>query len=49
MPYPSDIDMALLTYSKKTGAPIVTNDSDLTDFREELVGKGLCSGIIVVP
>lgn len=49
MPYPSDIDMALLTYSKKTGAPIVTNDTDLTDFKEELEAAELCSGIIVVP
>jgi predicted nucleic acid-binding protein len=49
VPYPSDIDMALLTYSKKTGAQIVTNDSDLTDFKEELERAGFCSGIIIVP
>jgi len=49
VPYPSDVDMALLTYSKKTGATIVTNDSDLTDFKEELEGERLCYGIMAVP
>ena len=45
-PYPSDVDMVLLIYSKETEAPIVTNDSDLTVFKEELESKGLCFGII---
>lgn len=31
-PYPSDVDMTLLIYSKETEAPIVTNDRDLIDF-----------------
>ena len=31
-PYPSDVDMTLLIYSKETEAPIITNDSDLIDF-----------------
>ncbi|HID19408.1 MAG TPA: hypothetical protein EYP28_00480 [Methanophagales archaeon] len=49
VPYPSDIDMALLTYSKKTGNQIVTSDSDLIDFKEELESAGFCAGIIIVP
>jgi hypothetical protein len=48
-PYPSDVDMTLLIYSKKTEAPIVTNDSDLIDFKEELEREGLCFGIIIDP
>jgi len=48
-PYPSDVDMSLLVYSKEREAPIVTNDSDLTDFKHELESQGLCSGIIADP
>jgi hypothetical protein len=48
VPYPSDVDMALLLYSKETKAPIVTHDSDLIDFKEELEEEGLCFGIIVL-
>ena len=48
-PYPSDVDMSLLIYSKESKAPIVTNDSDLIDFKYELESQGLCFGIIVDP
>ncbi len=48
-PCPSDVDLTLLIYSKETEAPIVTNDSDLTDFKEELEREGLCFGIIIDP
>ncbi len=48
-PYPSEVDMSLLVYSKEREAPIVTNDSDLTDFKYELEREGLCYGIILDP
>jgi hypothetical protein len=48
-PYPSDVDVTLLVYSKETEAPIVTNDSDLTDFKDELESARLCFGIIIDP
>ncbi len=48
-PYPSEVDMSLLVYSKEREAPIVTNDSDLTDFKSELEREGLCYGIIADP
>ncbi len=48
-PYPSEVDMSLLIYSKEREAPIVTNDSDLIDFRSELEEHDLCYRIIVDP
>ncbi len=48
-PCPSDLDMSLLIYSKETGAPIVTNDSDFICFTDELERRGLCSGILIDP
>ncbi|MFZ2071685.1 MAG: hypothetical protein WAV32_08870 [Halobacteriota archaeon] len=48
-PWPSDVDMALLVYSQETGAPIVTNDSDLTCFKNELESARLCAGILIFP
>jgi hypothetical protein len=41
--------MALLVYSQETGAPIVTNDSDFTCFKNELESARLCAGILIDP
>jgi len=46
VPWPSDVDMLLLSYSKENNAPILTNDKDFTNFVEELENEGLCFGII---
>lgn len=40
-PKPSFEDMGLITFSKETGYPIITNDYDITFFGEELYQKGL--------
>ncbi len=47
--YPSNVDIALLMYSKESGAPIVTKDSDFTYFKHELEQRGLCHGILIDP
>lgn len=46
LPYPSYADMSLLVYSSKIKAPVVTNDSDLVDFKSEIENKKICFRII---
>jgi len=46
VPWPSSVDMMLLAYSKENGVPILTNDTDFTNFKEELQTAALCFGII---
>ncbi|MBM4240878.1 MAG: hypothetical protein FJ150_04355 [Euryarchaeota archaeon] len=45
-PVPSYEDMVLLCYSADYNVPVVTNDSDLTDFSDELSKNNICFGII---
>lgn len=45
-PVPSYTDMSLLCYSLNYKAPVVTNDSDITDFHRELKENELCFEII---
>ncbi len=46
VPWPSDVDMMLLAYSKENDAPILTNDTDFTNFKDELQSEALCFEII---
>ena len=46
VPWPSDIDMMLLAYSKENDAPILTNDKDFINFKDELQSEALCFEII---
>lgn len=46
VPWPSDIDMMLLAYSKENDAPILTNDRDFIKFKDELQSEALCFEII---
>jgi len=43
---PSYEDMALLCYSCSNNLPIVTNDTDITDFKSELESNGICFEVI---
>ncbi len=47
-PEPSRADMILLIYSKEQRLPILSNDTDLTLFKKELEGAGVCHKIISV-
>jgi len=48
-PYPSDVDIELLIYSRETGSPILTKDRDFTYFKDELEQRDLCYGILIDP
>jgi hypothetical protein len=48
IPWPSNVDMLLLAYSKENHAPILTNDTDFTNFTGELESAGVCFGIIAL-
>lgn len=45
-PYPSYVDLSLIIYSGEIQSPLVTNDSDIYDFEQELVHMGYCYKII---
>lgn len=44
--YPAENDIHLILFSKEKALPIVSNDRDLVDFREDLEQKAFCHKII---
>lgn len=49
VPYPNDVDISLIIYSKAIGSPLLTNDRDIYDFKPELEMNNCCTKIIPLP
>lgn len=48
-PYPDDVDISLIIYSKTIDSPLLTNDRDIYDFKTELGTNNHCEKIIALP
>ena len=48
-PYPSDVDISLIIYSRTIESPLLTNDRDIYGFKAELETTNYCTKIISLP